>query len=240
MASSTPSPVEAADPEERFCGRRPGEGVAARPPHPGRPLVRRLSGVRDPLRLPLPHLRGLRYLQRDRGLRHWGCWPGGLLPRSLDVLFIVSGFVIYLPTSSRDGDFGRVSAFAIRRVARLVPAYYVALLIALLLLLVVSTSPRAARPGIHRGASAMLQTPTSAVVNDFTLGFRGRPARLDTVGRGRASTSSCRSSRSVLPPSAPGAGAGSRHRAQLEGARPAPRLGLEPGRDCSAPAKKPD
>jgi hypothetical protein len=40
----------------------------------------------------------------------------GVLPRSLDVLFIVSGFVIYLPTVVRDGDFGRVSAFAVRRV----------------------------------------------------------------------------------------------------------------------------
>ena len=48
----------------------------------------------------------------------------GVLPRCLDALFIISGFVIYLPTAARDGNFGPISSFAIRRVCRLVPAYY--------------------------------------------------------------------------------------------------------------------
>ena len=95
----------------------------------------------------------------------------GVLPRSLDVLFIVSGFVIYLPTVVRDGDFGRVSAFAVRRAARLVPAYYVTLLIALLLLATVEPSaglPGGGEIGAH---FAVIQTPLLLFTNDFQLGF---------------------------------------------------------------------
>ena len=100
------------------------------------------------------------------GILFWG-----VLPRSLDVLFIVSGFVIYLPTVVRDGDFGRVSAFAVRRAARLVPAYYVTLLIALLLLATVEPSaglPSGGEIGAH---FAVLQTPLLLFTNDFQLGF---------------------------------------------------------------------
>ena len=95
----------------------------------------------------------------------------GILPRSLDTLFIVSGFVIYLPTVVRDGDFGRVSSFAIRRAARLVPAYYVTLLIALFLLNVVP-SPLA-MPGAGAIAThfTVLQTPALLFADNFQLGF---------------------------------------------------------------------
>src|SRR3954454_14238682 len=94
----------------------------------------------------------------------------GILPRSLDALFIISGFVIYLPTAARGGDFGPVGSFAIRRGARLIPAYYISLLIALLLLGVVSSQ------GLPGGGSiaahlTMLQTPALLVANDFNLGF---------------------------------------------------------------------
>jgi peptidoglycan/LPS O-acetylase OafA/YrhL len=94
----------------------------------------------------------------------------GFLPRCLDALFVISGFVIYLPTAARDGDFGSVRSFAIRRVARLVPAYYVALLISLLLL---ATVPSENLPGPESiGAHlTMLQTPALLVANDFNLGF---------------------------------------------------------------------
>lgn len=95
----------------------------------------------------------------------------GILPRSLDVLFIVSGFVIYLPTVVRDGDFGRISAFAVRRAARLVPAYYVTLLIALLLLGVVSSSPGVPGVGTIAAHFAVLQTPALFLVDNFRLGF---------------------------------------------------------------------
>jgi peptidoglycan/LPS O-acetylase OafA/YrhL len=95
----------------------------------------------------------------------------GILPRSLDVLFIVSGFVIYLPTVVRGGDFGRVSSFAVRRAARLFPAYYVTLLIALLLLAVVASSPGVPGVGAIAAHFAVLQTPALFFVDNFKLGF---------------------------------------------------------------------
>jgi peptidoglycan/LPS O-acetylase OafA/YrhL len=95
----------------------------------------------------------------------------GILPRSLDVLFIVSGFVIYLPTVVRDGDFGRVSNFAVRRAARLFPAYYVTLLIALLLLATVASSPGVPGVGAIAAHVAVLQTPALFFVDNFKLGF---------------------------------------------------------------------
>ena len=42
----------------------------------------------------------------------------------LVILFVVSGFVLFLPTAARGGDFGDVGAYALRRAARLIPAYY--------------------------------------------------------------------------------------------------------------------
>jgi peptidoglycan/LPS O-acetylase OafA/YrhL len=95
----------------------------------------------------------------------------GILPRSLDVLFIVSGFVIYLPTVVRDGKFGPVSAFAIRRAARLVPAYYATLLIALLLLASVASSPGVPDAGTIVAHFAVLQTPALLLVDHFKLGL---------------------------------------------------------------------
>ena len=95
----------------------------------------------------------------------------GILPRSLDVLFIVSGFVIYLPTVVRDGNFGRVSSFAIRRAARLVPAYYAILLIAILLLVGVSSSPGVPDAGTIAAHLAVLQTPALLFADQFRLGL---------------------------------------------------------------------
>ena len=54
----------------------------------------------------------------------------------VDALFIVSGFVVFLPTVASGGDFGSIGSFAIRRAARLVPAYLLVLAITLLLIAV--------------------------------------------------------------------------------------------------------
>ena len=100
-----------------------------------------------------------------------GVLSWGILPRSLDVLFIVSGFVIYLPTAARAGDFGRVTSFAIRRAARLFPAYWVAIAIALALIAVVGTAggfPGLDDIGLHLG---VLQTPMLLFEDGFALGF---------------------------------------------------------------------
>jgi peptidoglycan/LPS O-acetylase OafA/YrhL len=49
----------------------------------------------------------------------------------LDILFVLSGFVIYLPAALNKGNMGSVRAYTLRRFARLAPAYYFSLAIAL-------------------------------------------------------------------------------------------------------------
>ncbi|MFN8152327.1 MAG: acyltransferase [Solirubrobacterales bacterium] len=61
----------------------------------------------------------------------WACDIG---QTCLNALFIVSGFVIYLPIVARGGRMGAVGAFAIRRAARLFPAYWFVLLVMLILI----------------------------------------------------------------------------------------------------------
>jgi acetyltransferase len=61
----------------------------------------------------------------------------GVLGNVLDVFFIISGFVIFLPVVRRAGNLGSIRDFAIGRAARLVPAYWLSLAVVLLLLAVV-------------------------------------------------------------------------------------------------------
>jgi peptidoglycan/LPS O-acetylase OafA/YrhL len=70
-------------------------------------------------------------------------WGSG--PQLVDVLFIVSGFVVYLPTVAQRGRFGSVPAYAIRRGARLLPAYWLSLVI---MLLIMATQPGIPMPGV--------------------------------------------------------------------------------------------
>jgi peptidoglycan/LPS O-acetylase OafA/YrhL len=100
-----------------------------------------------------------------------GILAWGILPRSIQGLFIVSGFVIFLPTVARDGDFGRLSSFALRRAARLFPAYYLVLLISILLLATVSTSADLPDAGTVAAHLAVLQTPATLISDNFRLGF---------------------------------------------------------------------
>jgi len=58
----------------------------------------------------------------------------GFLGQAVEVLFVVSGFVVFLPTVARQGDFGSVGSYFVRRAARLIPAYWMILVICLLLL----------------------------------------------------------------------------------------------------------
>jgi peptidoglycan/LPS O-acetylase OafA/YrhL len=55
----------------------------------------------------------------------------GIVPHGIQLLFLISGFVMFLPTAAR-GRFGSVRAYALRRVARIVPAFYLSLAIVLL------------------------------------------------------------------------------------------------------------
>jgi len=58
----------------------------------------------------------------------------GTIGRAVEILFVVSGFVVFLPTVARGGVFGSIRGFAIRRAARLFPAYWLALLLCVVLI----------------------------------------------------------------------------------------------------------
>ncbi len=99
-----------------------------------------------------------------------GALSFALLSHTLDILFIVSGFVIYLPTVARNGEFGAVTNFAIRRGARLFPAYWVCLVVALLLLAGFGSAglPSLKDIGLH---ASVLQTPALLFDSGLELGF---------------------------------------------------------------------
>ena len=61
----------------------------------------------------------------------------GLLGNVIDAFFIVSGFVLFLPLLARGGSLGGTRRWALIRAARLLPAYWVCLLITLLAVLVI-------------------------------------------------------------------------------------------------------
>jgi peptidoglycan/LPS O-acetylase OafA/YrhL len=46
---------------------------------------------------------------------------------ALNFFFVISGFVMFLPVVRAGGEFGSVRAYAVRRVARIVPAFYVSI-----------------------------------------------------------------------------------------------------------------
>ena len=168
LAATSPSVQR--DPEAQFSVADPGK--AWRRGH-RIPIVPAFDGYRAYaiIGVVLFHILQVSGVFRSVGDSALGVLLWGLLPRSLDALFIVSGFVIYLPTVVRDGDFGRVSAFALRRAARLVPAYYVTLVIALVLLATVSASPGLPDAGTIAAHFAVLQTPALLFVDHFQLGL---------------------------------------------------------------------
>ena len=63
----------------------------------------------------------------DRLMAGFGAWL-------ITILFVVSGFVVFLPTVARGGDFGSIGAYAVRRAARLLPGFWLAMAIVLILL----------------------------------------------------------------------------------------------------------
>ena len=96
----------------------------------------------------------------------------GTLPNLVDALFIVSGFVVFLPTVVR-GRFGSVGSYALRRGARLFPAYWLALVVVLALLPLwpiplKGGPPNVAEVGAHL---VMLQMPALLVDSGFVIGF---------------------------------------------------------------------
>ena len=101
----------------------------------------------------------------------WGLFTWAILPRGIETLFIVSGFVVFLPTVARDGAFGRVGAYAIRRGARILPAYWVALVVSIVLLATLTRSPGVPGFGPILEHFTMLQTPALLWDASFPLGL---------------------------------------------------------------------
>jgi peptidoglycan/LPS O-acetylase OafA/YrhL len=94
----------------------------------------------------------------------------GIGPQLVDVLFIVSGFVVYLPTVAQRGRFGSVPAYAMRRGARLLPAYWLSLVV---MLLVMASQPGIPMPGIGSLASNFSgqQTLVQMIHDPYKIGF---------------------------------------------------------------------
>ena len=104
-----------------------------------------------------------------------------VLALGVDALFIISGFVVFLPTVVRGGDFGPIWPYAIRRAARLAPAYLLA--ITLIYVLIATFPPHsppnvAAAPavdlpsfGSYLAHLAFLQTPLLMFDTGFPIGL---------------------------------------------------------------------
>lgn len=74
----------------------------------------------------------------------------------VDFFFVISGFVLFLPTVVTGGHFGNVRAYGVRRAARIIPAYYV-VLVATVVLQPLLNAERASLPWDgHTGALSFL------------------------------------------------------------------------------------
>jgi len=132
----------------------------------------------------LDGLRGLAVLM----VVAWHCWnvsgnasasavgrlAAGVLPNGIYLLFLISGFVMFLPTAAR-GRFGSVRAYALRRVARIVPAFYLSLVILLVFwpaFVIPATPIEYPGPAAVLGHITFLSQPL-ALIDDttFSAGF---------------------------------------------------------------------
>jgi peptidoglycan/LPS O-acetylase OafA/YrhL len=91
-------------------------------------------------------------------------------PQFVDILFIVSGFVVFLPTVAQRGAFGSVPSYAIRRGARLFPAYWLSLVV---MLIVMASGPDIPFPGFADFASNFSgqQTFVQLLSPEIPIGF---------------------------------------------------------------------
>ena len=137
----------------------------------GIPIIPALDGFRAYaiLGIVLFHMLGSTTLVTTEASRHA---IYGILPSLVEVLFVISGFVVFLPTVVRGGDLGSVGSFAIRRGARLLPAYWLSLVVVLAMIAFWPTGdpdlPSAGSFAIH---SLMAQVPATLVDQDFLIGF---------------------------------------------------------------------
>jgi len=95
-------------------------------------------------------------------------WGTG--PQFVDILFIVSGFVVFLPTVAQGGKFGNIGGYAIRRGARLLPAYWLSLGVMILVMATQSGVPMPDFGSLASNFSGM-QTGVQMVWPQFPIGF---------------------------------------------------------------------
>lgn len=74
----------------------------------------------------------------------------------VDFFFILSGFLLFLPVVQARGAFGDVKAYALRRAARILPVYYLALLVTQTFVVALTASPQDYPIYSPRGAGSML------------------------------------------------------------------------------------
>lgn len=111
--------------------------------------------------------------------------PGGeisaILAIGVDVLFVISGFVVFLPSVVRGGEMGSIKAYALRRGARLLPAYWLVLGVVALIfaLLTIHEPPYAGSgptmlvpgPADYLAHALMAQTPLALLDPSFRFGL---------------------------------------------------------------------
>ena len=111
---------------------------------------------------------------------------GGFL--AVDLFFVPSAFVLTLP-AARTGSFGSWRDYALRRAARILPAYYVALAVALILFHPLAGPAADTRPPTADSLLAAPQLPAGRGAADPGLRRRARlprePGAVDALGRGR-------------------------------------------------------
>jgi peptidoglycan/LPS O-acetylase OafA/YrhL len=119
-----------------------GEPAAANPDEGtartagGTPRVPALDGFRAYalLAIVLMHLIGASGILAEVSGTTQGVVLWSVFGNSIDAFFMISGFVLFLPTVARGGEFGTAAAFWIYRGARLLPAYWLVMAAALLAL----------------------------------------------------------------------------------------------------------
>jgi peptidoglycan/LPS O-acetylase OafA/YrhL len=95
---------------------------------------------------------------------------------AVDLFFVLSAFVLFLPTA-RSGEFGSWREYARRRAARILPAYYVALAVALVCfpLLARADAPPPTFDGVLAHMSFLQVEARLVPAYDGALGFRVNP-----------------------------------------------------------------
>lgn len=102
----------------------------------GTPRVPALDGFRAYalLAIVLVHLIGAAGILPELSGTTGGVVLWSVFGNSIDAFFMISGFVLFLPTIARRGEFGSAARFWILRGARLLPAYWLVMAAALLAL----------------------------------------------------------------------------------------------------------